>query len=155
MEIALYIGAGLLVIIILLALRNRSYLKDLMASMDEVLGDADDVAFPKEIPEDIIQQTRQREWPPAPWQTDPRVTLATSGLYPFLRMEASSSEARLRALTQAYEQEKGKENPDEELVKHLQQLRLHESNLGASFLLAYLRAETIAAQPQGTATHVG
>lgn len=155
MEIAIYIGVGLLVIIVLLALRNRSYLKDLMAAMDEALGDADDVAFPKEIPSDIIDATRQREWPPAPWTVDPKVTLATAGLYPFLRMEAASSQARLMALTQAYEQEKSKEFPDEELVKHLQELRIHESNVGAQFLLTYCYIEETAKQPQGTASHVG
>lgn len=155
METAIYIGVGLLVIVVLLALRNRSYLKDLMASMDEVLGDADDVAFPKEIPEDMIPATRVREWPPAPWHVDPRITLATAGLYPFLRMEAASSEARLMALTQAYEQEKNKETPDEELVKTLQQLRLDESNVGAGFLLAYCHIERTAKQPQGTTANVG
>ena len=138
--------------------RHRQYIKDLMASIGDVLGD-DDPAFPKEIPEDMVpieQVTRKRDWPPAPWELDPKVTLATAGMYPFFRMEEARSNLRLAELTKLWELERSKPEPDLELVEHLQRLRISESNLGASFLLAYSHVERHnAVQPQGQVAHVG
>jgi len=138
--------------------RHRQYIKDLMASISDILGDSDP-AFPKEIPEDMVpveQVTRKRDWPPAPWELDPKVTLATAGMYPFFRMEEARSNLRLAELSRLREEELSKSNPDLELVEHLQQLRIHESNLGASFLLAYSYVERHnAVQPQGQVAHVG
>lgn len=137
--------------------RHRQYIKDLMASISDILGDSDP-AFPKQIPDDMVpidQLTRTRPWPPAPWDLDPKVTLATAGMYPFFRMEEARSNLRLAELTKLWELEKSKPEPDMQMVEHLQQLRIHESNLGASFLLAYLHSERHnAVQPQGQVAHV-
>ncbi len=61
MEIATYIAVGLLAIIVLVAFRNRQYLKDLMQSMDEILQDSrDDVPFPKEVATNLTELQEER-----------------------------------------------------------------------------------------------
>jgi len=133
MEIAAYIAVGLMVIIVLVAFRNRKYLKDLMQSMDEILQDSrDDVPFPKEVATNLaeLQEEREPRWP----HNIKPIFLPLEGV---LLSASTDSQYRLSILTDLMELEQKKAEPDQKLIDMLQQARLHESDLGASLFLAH------------------